>query len=276
MNDTPNFGPLPVLDLRNRSDKGQGPLAKGDNRKKLVENLQRMLLHLGYDLSRFGADGDFGDETEKAVQKFQKEHRDWKGYPLKKDGLVGPKTSDAFNRSFVGVLYEEYDTPKELDDENFCIASTSEECRKGIEKDLGSLKKGRLVLVKKEKLVIRLIDTLNQPIKNAKVRVEIGAQKFEGESDQEGIINLALSDKAKTGKIKLIDWWEIKFEIKKLEPASSPKGLKDRLDNLGYYAEDISKDGGLALMRFQSAYDLKTTGKTDEATAKKLEEVHGA
>jgi len=274
--DQNNFDPLPVLELRNRSDRGQGPLAKGDSRKSLVENLQKMLLYLGYDLGTFGVDGEFGDVTENAVNKFQKEHRDWKGNPLKKDGLVGPKTGDALNRAFVGILYDRYETPKELDDKFFCITSTSGECKKGIEKDLGNIKEGKLIIGGKEKLIIHLIDTLNQPIKRAKFRVELGEQKFDGETSEEGMITYHVSSNKKTGKIKLIDWWEINFEIKKLEPADKPQGLKDRLNNLGYCADDISRDGGLALMRFQSAYDLKTTGKTDEPTIKKLEEAYGA
>ena len=40
----------------------------------------------GYDLGKWGADGDFGKQTEKAVKQFQK---DWN---MKQDGVVGKDT----------------------------------------------------------------------------------------------------------------------------------------------------------------------------------------
>lgn len=51
-----------------------------------VKELQNLLLQLGYDLGKWGADGDFGDMTEMAVREFQKK----KG--LEVDGIVGKNT----------------------------------------------------------------------------------------------------------------------------------------------------------------------------------------
>ena len=39
-----------------------------------VKQMQAGLIRLGYDLGRWGADGDFGDQTEMAVMQFQKDH----------------------------------------------------------------------------------------------------------------------------------------------------------------------------------------------------------
>ena len=39
-----------------------------------VKVMQAALMALGYDLGRWGADGDFGAATEKAVKAFQKDH----------------------------------------------------------------------------------------------------------------------------------------------------------------------------------------------------------
>lgn len=39
-----------------------------------VREMQSGLIHLGYDLGRWGADGDFGDQTEMAVKQFQQDH----------------------------------------------------------------------------------------------------------------------------------------------------------------------------------------------------------
>lgn len=60
-------------------------LRRGDKGQK-VRELQTLLINHGYALPKYGADGDFGAETEKAVKACQ---RDW---GLKEDGVAGPKT----------------------------------------------------------------------------------------------------------------------------------------------------------------------------------------
>lgn len=52
----------------------------------LVKELQTDLKTLGYDIGKYGVDGDFGSATENAVKAFQKAHG------LKQDGIVGEKT----------------------------------------------------------------------------------------------------------------------------------------------------------------------------------------
>lgn len=54
-----------------------------------VKALQELLMQLGYQLPRYGADSDFGDETEKAVIAFQKAEG------LEPDGKYGEKTHAA-------------------------------------------------------------------------------------------------------------------------------------------------------------------------------------
>lgn len=62
-------------------------LKKGSKGEQ-VKTLQRLLMALGYDLGKYGADGDFGAATENAVDAFQKK------YKLGTDGIVGKKTWD--------------------------------------------------------------------------------------------------------------------------------------------------------------------------------------
>jgi hypothetical protein len=114
-------GPLPALDLRNRRDGGDGPLTRGDSRSDLVKHLQQMLSTLKYDLGdtgsdKDGVDGDFGVKTQKALEEYQKMHKDWEGKQLLIDGRVGPRTSDSLNRTLVGYWYDKYETPTELTD----------------------------------------------------------------------------------------------------------------------------------------------------------------
>lgn len=58
-----------------------------------VKVLQEYLITLGYDLGKWGADGDYGDATELAVMKFQKDNG------LEADGDYGPITHDALMKA---------------------------------------------------------------------------------------------------------------------------------------------------------------------------------
>lgn len=75
---------------------GQGAqLLKRGSRGSGVAQVQDLLASIGFalprSLSRSGADGIFGAETEAALKKFQQRHG------LKADGLLGPKTLAALD-----------------------------------------------------------------------------------------------------------------------------------------------------------------------------------
>lgn len=63
-------------------------LEKGSKGAEVVA-LQNLLIGAGYSLPKYGADGDFGEETFKAVKSFQN------AYGLEVDGIVGEKTLNA-------------------------------------------------------------------------------------------------------------------------------------------------------------------------------------
>lgn len=54
-----------------------------------VKELQNILMNLGYDLPKYGADGEYGLETMSAVKAFQRD------YSLEVDGICGPNTWSA-------------------------------------------------------------------------------------------------------------------------------------------------------------------------------------
>ncbi|WP_328701007.1 peptidoglycan-binding domain-containing protein [Aquibacillus kalidii] len=63
------------------------PLDIGDE-GQFVREVQRDLIRAGFSLPIYGADGIYGQETQRAVMRFQKR------YGLTVDGLVGPQTLD--------------------------------------------------------------------------------------------------------------------------------------------------------------------------------------
>lgn len=60
-------------------------LRRGSKDKQVME-LQNLLMKLGYSLPKYGADGIYGGETEKAVKNYQLDRY------LRPDGIVGPIT----------------------------------------------------------------------------------------------------------------------------------------------------------------------------------------
>ena len=61
--------------------------SKGDD----VKALQEKLLLLGYDLGKWGADGDFGSATQAAVMEFQANHN------IASTGIVDTVTAEAID-----------------------------------------------------------------------------------------------------------------------------------------------------------------------------------
>lgn len=81
-------GRLPYLDYEEVSDivMLEVSVLKRGSVGAQVKTLQRLLLTMGYDLGRYGADGDFGNKTDAAVRLYQKSNG------LIVDGAVGKNT----------------------------------------------------------------------------------------------------------------------------------------------------------------------------------------
>ena len=148
-------------------------------------------------------------------------------------------------------------------------------------------------------LKIRLINDLDQPIKTSKYRLEVDNQKFEGITNNEGILQHDIPVGAKTGKLILdkklfhrreknsgeieVENWSIDLQIvDSMAPGDQTAGAQARLNNLGFFAskeiyEQYDEQTRQAIQRFQTAHPpLKVTGKIDQETKKRLEEVYGS
>lgn len=72
-----------------------------------VKAMQTNLIRLGYDCGRWGADGDFGDATEMALKKFQRDHG------LEDDGECGPLSRAAMDKA-IADLEKPHSEPRKV------------------------------------------------------------------------------------------------------------------------------------------------------------------
>lgn len=75
------------------------PTVRKGSKGEYVRELQTMLAAKGYDLGKYGIDGDFGSATLAAVKAFQADHG------LTPDGIAGPLTWDALKDDNPAVYY---------------------------------------------------------------------------------------------------------------------------------------------------------------------------
>lgn len=89
-----------VWKLMQDSDAEFGPVMANGSRGEEVRELQEKLLQLGYDLGKWGADGDFGAATEAAVKEFQLNH------DLVMNGIADTETLEVLDNVLDGERYD--------------------------------------------------------------------------------------------------------------------------------------------------------------------------
>ena len=77
-------------------------ILKNGSRGDDVAYMQQCLIKLNYDCGKTGADGIFGNNTEKAVKNYQSSHVDIYSQQLDVDGKIGEKTWGAIERDIYG------------------------------------------------------------------------------------------------------------------------------------------------------------------------------
>ena len=101
------WGKLLGVDYSWDGEESAAPFAvlKNGSTGEAIKTLQENLLRLGYALPKYGADGKFGTETEKAIEAFQKAHG------LTVDGKYGEATHEALMAALSEVPSNEQPAP---------------------------------------------------------------------------------------------------------------------------------------------------------------------
>ena len=110
-------------------------------------------------------------------------------------------------------------------------------------------------------------------------RFTIDGTIFTGKTDASGVLEIYISPAAKEGILVIgPDHFELVVDFGHLDPISEISGVQMRLNNLGYdcgeATGELNEATREALRKFQRRFLLTESGQPDEATRKKLEQMH--
>lgn len=130
-------------------------------------------------------------------------------------------------------------------------------------------------------LRIRFLDTDDQPYANEKYILEIDGETINGATDQDGLLDESIPPGARKGKVVIgKEQDEFFLLLGRIDPIDTTRGIQGRLQNLGFYRGEEDGEFGpkteAAVKSFQQKHKLEITGKSDEVTLKKLEDIHGS
>jgi hypothetical protein len=128
-------------------------------------------------------------------------------------------------------------------------------------------------------LRIRLLNSDRSPMVRTSCELHIQDETHSAITDNNGMIELALSSRAREGAIVVGDR-TIPMNIGHLDPIEKEPGWQARLINLGYLEPFVDEPDPLelrsALEEFQHDQGLTMTGMPDAVTLSKVQEVHGS
>lgn len=119
---------------------------------------------------------------------------------------------------------------------------------------------------------------LGEPRRNEPYTLILDNEIINGTTDGDGNIEQPIKPNAKGGVLKLNGGKEeYPVNIGHLNPTDTIHGIKQRLNNLGYYCNESDEEDeqfSEALTQFQGDQKLPQTGKLDDATRAKIESLH--
>lgn len=137
-----------------------------------------------------------------------------------------------------------------------------------------------------KKATLRFTDQSGEPYAKKHYRSAAAGVVAEGETGGDGSITVEVPSEAKIIQVRI---WigeypegatrDFAIEMaEELPPIDTPRGVKQRLNNLGFYSGKIDDDASILpdiLRNFQRDRSLEVTGALDDATKAELEKVHG-
>ena len=132
-----------------------------------------------------------------------------------------------------------------------------------------------------EVLRVRLLDPLGAPRAGLAYKLEVGDRAYEGKTTDDGVVEHYVANEELRGTLTVyaanaVEIYQLR--IGKLLPVSDPRGVQQRLRNLGYYSGHITgslKGASAAIAAFQRASGLEATGTLDDGTRSALDRAFG-
>lgn len=121
----------------------------------------------------------------------------------------------------------------------------------------------------------------SKPRADVPYRLIIDGKALEGTTSSDGEVVASIPPNAREGELVLEPGTEretrIPLRLGGLDPPDEPTGVAQRLTNLGFPA-DAKNAASLAagIAAFQEVNGIKPTGKADESTRAKIQELHGS
>lgn len=129
-------------------------------------------------------------------------------------------------------------------------------------------------------LRIQLLDMDDNPRTGVNYTLEIDGNLMSGTTDGDGKLEHSIPSDATSGNLIPENEDAIPLKLGGLDPIDSISGVKQRLSNLGYECGDpndrMDEELEEALTDFQRKYELAESGRIDQATKDKLQEIHGS
>jgi len=142
--------------------------------------------------------------------------------------------------------------------------------------------------VKRPKVMLRVKvqDELGEPLAGKQFELAFGEDLHEGTTDGDGVLEAKVRPTDEVGELTVwgsgdreAERWTWSIRVGHLDPVEELVGVRQRLNNLGYYCEPTGDepDDSLryAVKGFQRIEGLEATGEVDDATRSKLVELHG-
>jgi N-acetylmuramoyl-L-alanine amidase len=118
-----------------------------------------------------------------------------------------------------------------------------------------------------------------EPRADERYVLDIDGELLDGRTDADGWLEVTIPPDAREGRLILPEAGEeYPLQLGHLDPVDTPRGVQQRLKNLGFYGGEIDGEIGSktrgALLAFQHRQNLEATGEIDDATRQALQDEH--